>query len=186
MPTILTHPAVPLALGLGLGKCVISRSLLFLGVAVAVAPDLDVLAFRLNITYAAQFGHRGFTHSLLFAALLALLGALALRFVRPEPFLRAFGFLFACAASHGILDAFTNGGLGIALLWPFSEARFFAPVQVIEVAPLNPRRFLSARVLEVLLSELLWVWLPCTLAGLGMWLRRYSKEGAGVQKWTNQ
>ena len=75
MPTVLTHPAVPLAIGLGLGKDVIPPPLLIAGVAVSVMPDLDVLAFRYGISYASNFGHRGFSHSLLFAAALALLGA---------------------------------------------------------------------------------------------------------------
>ena len=62
MPTVLTHPAVPLAIGLGLGKDVTSTPLLIAGVAVSMMPDLDVLAFRYGISYASVFGHRGFSH----------------------------------------------------------------------------------------------------------------------------
>jgi inner membrane protein len=105
--------------------------LLIAGVAVSVIPDLDVLAFRYGISYASNFGHRGFSHSLLFAVVLALLGAGAIQYFQTS-FGRVFVFLFLAAASHGILDAFTNGGLGIAFLWPFTPERYFAPVQVIE------------------------------------------------------
>jgi inner membrane protein len=159
LPTILTHPAVPLAIAYGLGKGVISNRLMAAGVAAATVPDLDVLAFRLGIPYAAEFGHRGFSHSLVFALIIAIVGASLARslFCTPK---QAFGFLFIATASHGILDAFTNGGLGVAFLWPFSSERFFAPFQPIEVAPLGLSRFLSVKGLTVLWSEILWVWFP--------------------------
>ena len=168
MPTVFTHPAVPLAIGLGLGKDVISTPLLIAGVAVSMMPDLDVLAFRYGISYASDFGHRGFSHSLLFAATLALLGACVFRYFHSN-FGRAFWFLFLAAASHGILDAFTNGGLGIAFLWPFSSQRFFAPVQVIQVSPIGISRFLSPRGLSVLISEMIWAWIPCAIIGIGLY-----------------
>jgi len=148
MPTILTHPAVPLALGLGLGRNIIPPRLLACGAIAAMLPDLDVLAFHYGIPYAAEFGHRGFSHSLLFALVLALLGASAYRWLRTG-FARAWGFLFIAVASHGMLDAFTNGGLGIAFLWPFSPQRYFAPVQVIDVAPIGVTRFLTMHGLAV-------------------------------------
>ena len=75
MPTVFTHPAVPLAIGLGLGRNIIPSRLIVAGIAVAVLPDIDVLAFRFGISYAAGIGHRGLSHSLVFAATLALLGA---------------------------------------------------------------------------------------------------------------
>jgi inner membrane protein len=52
MPTILTHAAVPLALGLGLGVRIIPKPLLLAGVVACILPDLDVLAFQLHIPYA--------------------------------------------------------------------------------------------------------------------------------------
>ncbi|WP_414612200.1 metal-dependent hydrolase, partial [Stenotrophomonas muris] len=71
-------------------------------------------------------------------------------------------FVFVCAASHPLLDAMTSGGLGVALAWPWSEHRFFAPWRPIRVSPFAPQ-FFSARGVATLLSELRWVWLP--LAG---------------------
>jgi inner membrane protein len=73
---------------------------------------------------------------------------------------KSFWYLSLAAASHGLLDAFTTGGYGIAFLWPFSEQRFFAPVQMIDVSPLSISRFFSSRGLDVLGSELAWVWAP--------------------------
>ena len=165
MPTVITHPAVPLALALALGREVISGRLLLAGVVASVLPDLDVVAFRLGVPYAAEFGHRGFSHSILFASLVALLGACLFRQLHSS-FRCALLFLFAASMSHSILDAFTNGGLGVAFLWPWSDERFFAHFQMIEAAPLSLKRFLSPVGLGVLWSELLWVW--CPLLGLAL------------------
>ena len=49
MPTIVTHAAVPLCLGLGLGSRIIPPRLLLAGVAIAMLPDADVLAFKLGV-----------------------------------------------------------------------------------------------------------------------------------------
>jgi inner membrane protein len=174
MPTILTHPAVPLAIGLGLGSKIIPRRLLVAGVIASIVPDFDVIGIQLGVQAGTEFAHRGFTHSLAFAAALALAGSFAANWFRAS--LRiTFLFLFAAAASHGVLDSFTNGGTGIAFLWPFSLDRFFSPFRVIEVSPIGMSRFLSARGITVLESELLWVWCPAiALALVLIALRRQS------------
>jgi inner membrane protein len=159
LPTILTHPAVPVALTVALGAEKIPGRLLIAGVIASVLPDLDVLAFRLGVAYADGFGHRGFSHSLLFAIVIAIAVTMLIRDQRLIAS-RIFWFIFVSIASHGLLDAFTNGGLGIAFFWPFIDARYFAPFQPIEVAPLGLSRFLSVRGAAVLWSEMLWVWLP--------------------------
>jgi inner membrane protein len=75
----------------------------------------------------------------------------------------AFAFLFISMASHGALDAMTNRGYGVALLWPFSDGRFFFDFRPIETSPISVERFLSSRGMEVIRTELLWVWLPLSL-----------------------
>lgn len=167
MPTIITHPALPLAMAYGMGRNIITTKLVLAGVVASVLPDLDVVAFRFGIPYAAAFGHRGFSHSVLFALIVACIGAGMARWLNSTSS-RTFFFLFFAAVSHGVLDAFTTGGLGIAFLWPWSDARFFAPVQVIKVSPFGVSRFLSPRGIAVLKSELLWVWLPSCIAMVGM------------------
>src|SRR5262245_24789990 len=171
MPTILGHAAVPLALGLGLGRPPISRRLLVARVVASALPDADVLGFGLGIAYSDGFGHRGATHSLVFAL---LLGLAAVALARPLGAGRgaAFAFVAVCAASHGLLDMFTNGGYGVALWWPLSAERLFAPWQPIEVSPIGLRLFASERGLEVLGSELIWVWLPAAAACAAAWLAR--------------
>jgi inner membrane protein len=179
MPTILSHPAVPLALGLALGTGIISRRLLAAGVLASILPDLDVLAFRIGIPYAHDFGHRGASHSLAFAA---LLGLLALAMAAPLRTSRsaAFWFVFVAAASHGLLDMLTNGGLGVALAWPVTDVRYFFPARVIEVSPLNLHRFFSSAGAAVFLSELRWVWLPSAIAGFVIFVGRRKKSRIDV------
>ena len=160
MPTIFSHAAVPLALGLGMGPRLVSRRLVAAGVLASIVPDFDVLAFRLGIPYAHALGHRGFSHSLLAAAVVGLLAALACRWLKASR-LTAFLFITASMASHGLLDMCTDGGKGVALLWPWSHERLFAPWRVIEVSPIGLSRFLTARGAEVIMSEVLWIWLPC-------------------------
>jgi inner membrane protein len=169
VPSAISHAAPALALIPLFRRPGTPARLWVTGVACAMAPDLDVLAFRFGIPYQHALGHRGLWHGMPFAALLAGLVCLA-AFPRARPgFSRpsAWSYLFLATASHGVLDAFTNGGRGVALLSPFDPTRYFAPFRPIEVSPLGIARFLSPRGVEILLGELLWVWLPC---GLLAWL----------------
>ena len=134
-------------------------------IALSFLPDADVVAFALGIPYAAPLGHRGAAHSLAFAAGCALLLAVAVPRLRRLDLVL---LVFAVMASHGALDALTNGGLGIAFLWPFSNERFFAPWRPIPVAPIGARLF-STWGLQVILVELL-IFLP--LVPLAFWPRR--------------
>lgn len=165
MPTILTHPAVPLALGLALGPKRIPPRLLAAGVVASILPDLDVLAFRLGIPYSNALGHRGISHSLFFALLIALLGTGYARKLNAPP-RTVFLFLLVSGASHGLLDMLTDGGLGVALWWPFSDQRYFAPWQPIHASPLSLHRLLTPDGMSVLLSEIEWVWLPALLVAM--------------------
>ena len=163
MPTIFTHPAVPIAIGYGLGSNIIPPRLILAGIAASVIPDLDVIAFKFGIAYADQFGHRGATHSLAFAVLLGAAAAAVAPWLRSKR-LTAFLFVTVSAASHGLLDMLTTGGLGVAVLWPYATERYFFPWRVIVVSPLSLWEFLGLRGWRVIASELLWVWLPAAIA----------------------
>lgn len=163
MPTVMTHAVV----GLGLGKCFAVRKMPFLFWELAfilpMVADLDVLAFKFGIPYESQWGHRGFTHSLSFALLVGLPAA-ALTYRRFQVrFLDLLGFFFLIAASHGILDAFTNGGEGVAFFWPLDDRRYFFPWRPIEVSALGMTFFTGGRGWLTLGTEFLWVWLPTAL-----------------------
>lgn len=171
MATPLSHLAVPLALAVALGPGAMPPGLVALAVVCALLPDLDALGLWLGIPYEHPFGHRGFTHSLPFAVALAGAGALLAPEFGAQP-ASAFWLLLVSAASHGLIDGMTNGGLGIAFLSPFSHRRRFLPWRVIEVSPLRPSALFSRRGLRVLRSELRWVWAPCGVLALAGWALR--------------
>lgn len=180
MPTILSHPAAPLAIALAAGTKVIPPRLLIAGVVTCIVPDADVLGMTFGIAHDHDLGHRGFTHSLLFAATLGAAAACAASALQTT-WLTAFIFITLATASHGLLDMLTNGGSGIALFWPLSAERYFFPWQVIEVSPLGIRRFFTERGVVVLASELVWVWMPCLAAAYGwrkLTSRNHSQPGS--------
>ncbi|ENN5716938.1 metal-dependent hydrolase [Enterobacter hormaechei] len=173
MPTVIIHAAVPLCLGLGLGTNVIPPRLLFAGIVLAMLPDADVLAFKFGVAYGNIFGHRGFTHSLLFALVVPILCVLAGRRWFRASLTRCWLFLTVSLLSHSLLDSITTGGKGVGWLWPWSDERFFAPWQVIKVAPFALSRYTTPYGHEVIISELLWVWLPgMVLMGMLWWRKR--------------
>jgi inner membrane protein len=166
MATPLTHALVPLVVGNAFIRRPMPARFWAALALCAAAADLDTLGFGLGIPYASPLGHRGLLHSLTFAVGLGLVaGAVILTSVPPQR--RGWGmwllFLLACI-QHPLLDAMTNGGLGVALFWPFDQGRYFLPFRPLEVSPIGLRHVLSQRTLEVLASEFVWVWLP--LGGL--------------------
>lgn len=176
MPTVLSHPVVALALAPWLR---LTWPLFLAGALCTVLPDADTLGRHLGID-ALEIAHRGPTHSLAFAAVVALGVAWLCRAAwREVPWGKAAAFLFVCTASHALLDMATDGGPGIALLWPLSDAQLFLPWRLIEVSPLDAGRFFGPRGLEVLGSELRWVWLPgLAVAALGWWRSRRAEPRA--------
>lgn len=169
MPTVMSHSAVAVAAGIAFAPRNVPEHFLPLAIACSILPDADVIGLRLGIPYQHFFGHRGFFHSPFFALLLSLL-VVHIFFRNIEIFTKQgclyVLFFFLITASHGLLDAFTNGGLGIALLSPFDPTRYFFPFTPILVSPIGLDGFLSKRGLMVLKSELIWVGLPCLLVVL--------------------
>ncbi|MBO9575608.1 MAG: metal-dependent hydrolase [Sphingobium sp.] len=173
MPSIFSHAIIPLAAGAAAGRKRIPPRLAVAGALLAIAPDFDVIGFRLGIGYGDIWGHRGATHSLAFALLVSIAVVLLWREARTIP---RWLFLFAAMASHGLLDMLTDGGKGVALLWPFDAARLFLPWQPIRVSPIGAR-FFSERGLETVRSELLMIWLPCLLiVALSLFRRRRARS----------
>lgn len=160
------HVAVGLAVARAVPRPARIRPLAWPALTIALAglPDLDVVAFRLGVPYGATWGHRGAAHSLTMAALLTLLAAGLARLER-LPAGRVALAAGLCLFSHGLLDSLTDGGMGIALFWPFSGRRVFAPWQPIRVSAIGLRA-LSARGLGVLLHEAL-IFSP--LFAYGLW-----------------
>jgi inner membrane protein len=178
MPTILTHAVAALSIGACFRRPEVPKGVWVLGAFYAALPDADVAAFSFGIPYENVLGHRGLSHSLAFAAALALL-TVAVGFRRGVSGMgpgRLGLFLFLATASHGLLDTLTNGGLGVALLAPFKNDRYFFPFRPIEVSPIGIHHFLASRIWPVVRSEILWVWIPAALlallANIALWLQR--------------
>lgn len=164
MASVLSHVVAASAITAAFYRPNVPKRLWIAGIACSVLPDLDVIGFRLGVRYGDFWGHRGFTHSLTFAALLAALLTAGILRIRPKiSRVSVFVYLFLSTASHGLLDAMTNGGLGVAFLSPFDNQRYFLPWRPIRVSPIGFSRFFGARGLAVLKSELLWIWLPSIL-----------------------
>ena len=159
LPTVFTHPAIPLALRALTGRATTSSRLLLVGAMCSVLPDVDAIGYFAGVPYESLFGHRGITHSLPFALLAATGAAVFAKQLRARKGW-AFAFVLLSTASHGVLDALTDGGLGVAFLSPFSDQRFFFPWRPIPVSPIGVGEMFSPYGVQVLMAELVLVWLP--------------------------
>jgi inner membrane protein len=166
VPTIFSHAVAAVALGKVYAGEKMPARFWLLSVLCAVLPDADVLAFSLRLQRGSMLGHRGFSHSFTFALLLALL-IVWLAFRKTPAFSKRWWalvlYFFAVTASHGLLDALTDGGSGVAFFAPFDATRYFFPWRPIEVSPISVDRFFSERGLEVISSEVVWIWIPAAL-----------------------
>jgi inner membrane protein len=151
------------ALGLKPNPLGVDRKFWWLAIFCAVIPDIDAIGFWMGVPYDSVWGHRGITHSLFFAILLALV-VTYLFYGHEKKFnlqwWALFFFFFVATASHGMLDAMTNGGKGIAFFAPFYDERYFFFFRPIKVSPISITRFFTGRGWVVLQSEFIWVWIP--------------------------
>ncbi len=180
VPTGLTHAIVPVVVGKAITGRGLGRRFWVLAVFCSVLPDLDVVGFRFGVEYGDFFGHRGFFHSLFFAFVVSsVVSLLAFRKlgVFSKKWWVVWGFLFGVGASHGLLDAFTDGGLGIALFSPFDTTRYFMPWRPLRVSPIGVSVIFSSRARRVLLSEIVGIWIPLTvMLVFATALRRLGKQ----------
>ena len=175
MPTLFSHALVGGLIG---GSAQVARlrwRIAAVAAFLAVLPDVDVVAFALDIPYSHPLGHRGFTHSLPFAVLAGLLATAV--FVREIPLASRRGLgvaavLALACASHGVLDAFTDAGRGVGFFVPFDDTRYFLPWRVLATSPIGVERFFD-RAAPILANELRWVVLPSlAIAGTVWGVRR--------------
>jgi inner membrane protein len=176
------HVAVAYALGKTFTLSIPARRLWSLTVLCCLLPDVDLVGFFLGIPYEHMWGHRGFTHSIVFAI---LVGLVVSRYASPTipywtgPYLVSAFFFFLVTMSHGFLDSLTDGGLGIAFFAPFDSTRYFFPFRPLTVSPIGLAQFFSKWGISVLLSEFIWIGVP-----VGLWLvvlrvsRRTGTKGA--------
>lgn len=182
MPSVFSHAVSALGIGALFYRPGVPNRVWITAAVCAALPDIDVIGFSLGVRYGDLWGHRGFTHSFVFAAILSALMLMAFRRgVLGMSRLVVWLYLFTVTSSHGLLDAMTDGGLGVAFFSPFSNRRYFFAFTPIRVAPIGITRFFSSRGLEVLRSELVWVWLPTAvlIAAVCVYWTAFRKRGAG-------
>ena len=182
MASVFGHVMLAYAMGKSLRTPFRTARFWWVTMACCLLPDVDVLGLALGIPYEHILGHRGFTHSIVFAM---LVGVVVPRWAIPtlalgtRPYWVVAVYFCLVTLSHGFLDALTNGGLGIAFFAPFDSTRYFFPLRPIAVSPIGLSAFLSQEGMGVLLSELVWIGIP-----VGIWLlclRVIRKpEGKGV------
>jgi inner membrane protein len=143
--------------------------------ALSVLPDADCAGFVFGVPYGAEWGHRGAAHSPAFAVLVGALVGIVARAAGGRA-MRTFVLAALVTASHGVLDAFTDGGLGIAFTWPLSEARYFLPWRPLPIAPIGPGMF-SARGAYCLLVEAV---ASAPLVALALWPRRRGERSSAA------
>lgn len=179
MPTVITHAIVGIG-GSGIAKSGLrSPRLWILAMIVSILPDADTVGFYLGVPYGNLSGHRGLFHSLFFAFITSIIVVAMFYRDRRElsgDWWKLVILFFLICATHGILDAFTDGGLGIALFAPFDNTRYFFPFRPIQVAPLGFKGLFSDRGLQVMISEALWIWIPLILAVVITRLARLRKQ----------
>lgn len=166
MASAFSHAFVAVALGKAYATHRMPWYFWGLSIVCALLPDADVIGFALGVPPASLWGHRGLSHSLCFAFVLSLcVVALVLR--ECPIFSRQWWayvlYFFAVTASHGVLDAMTDGGQGIAFFAPFDTTRYFFPWRPVRVSPISIKAFFSAWMQQILGTECVFIWLPATL-----------------------
>ncbi len=181
MASLITHPVVALGLFPWFRKRIGRPAVLGVGAVLTGLPDADVAGFAFGIGYDDLLGHRGLTHSLLFALVVAGLAALAAsRAWRLNPGV-LWLYFFLCLASHGVLDALTNGGLGVAFLSPFSNERYFFDFRPLQVSSISIARFFAHDWIGLLAIEFRWIWAPMlALGAAGVLVGRWRRATAGT------
>jgi inner membrane protein len=172
MPSVFTHAVAAVALGRAYAKAKLPVRFWILSAGCAMAPDMDVMGRRLGIEYSDMLGHRGLSHSLLFAAILSGIIVL-LAFRKPLTGIsrrKLFLLFFLATASHGVLDAMVDGTLGVAFFAPFDAGRFFLPWRPIVSSPIG-WSFFSAAGVTTIMNEFAWIWIPCLIVIIAPWLR---------------
>ena len=172
MASLITHAFTAVALSKALTPAKLPPRFWALTVISSLLPDADVLGFGLGVEYGDLLGHRGLSHSVMFALTWSF-GALSLvelpNIARgSRTWWKLIVLLFAVTASHGVLDALTNGGLGVAFFAPFDGTRCFFPWRPLLVSPISFERFFTSWGGAVLQSELIFIWLPLSLLWLAV------------------
>jgi inner membrane protein len=166
MPSIVAHAVAGAALATAVfSPRAVLRRVWVTAAVVAMLPDVDAVGRPFgNLAIEALFGgHRGFTHSVVFAVVVSAI--VAWGFFRTPQWMglhRRLWVAFALAiASHGVFDALSTIGNGVAFWAPFSWAPYefrWQPLGEIGPRPRGPER-----AFDIVANEFLWVGLPALI-----------------------
>ena len=185
MPTIIGHSAAAIAISGAVNKK-FSLKILLLSLICSFIPDADFISFVHNIEYNSLFGHRGFSHSILFAIFLGFIitfGFFPKLKVKSKEFFTLFLTFFLVTISHSFLDMLANGGYGVALFSPFSNTRFFFPWQPIPVSLVGINHLTDHRTIYAVIFEILFLLLPSLLLVLVL---QFSRKGKSLKNKATQ
>lgn len=141
--------------------------LVFYAVFVAVAADFDFIP---QLVTGADF-HRGFTHSLAFAAIFSCVLSRLVTYWQKSTYPKILIVTLILYCSHLVLDFFTQGGTGIPLLWPFVDQSFKSNIALFPAVH-HSRGLLHSSHLVFICFELAYTFVLL----LGTWLWQGSKQ----------
>ena len=172
MASAFGHAVAAIAIGSSFSKTFKSIKFWLICIGCAVLPDLDVIGFNFGISYSSFWGHRGFSHSIVFALLMGVFFSMVFYYPLLKKEYKKFILIcicfFLCMLSHSLLDALTTGGKGVAILSPFDNTRYFFPWKVIRVSPIGISNFFTQRGVVVVISELKWIGIPSLIYIIGV------------------
>ncbi|MDF2756588.1 MAG: rane protein [Nitrospira sp.] len=127
MASPLTHALVGATLA---AACHFPWKLWVVGVASALLPDLDAAGYWLGVPYGSFWGHRGFTHSIVFAVLASGLFARWISCWTGMTVVRVWTYCVVAMLSHGCVWVWIPCAVVASLLWWFGRRR--RPVSSLE------------------------------------------------------
>lgn len=182
MPTSLSHAAAGLAIASVLKPAKATSRYWMLAAACAAIPDIDALSLPLRLPPNDLLGHRGITHSVLFAVGLSAV-VTALWFPRErvgDDRWRIWLAMCLATMSHGLLDALSSYGHGVALLAPMWNQHLCFSSRPLGNIGVGHRGVLSLS-LRVAANEAIWIWMPSALVtSLALLLERHRARSGTV------
>jgi len=161
MPMTVTHALVPLVTAVSFGKRPLPWRLVIAAMIAATLPDLDAIwKHFLHLGSGSIYSHRGAAHSLFAALLVGAILSIFCKWFRVQR-LTAAVVIAASTASHGLLDMMTDGGEGVAYLWPVTSVRLFADWRPLHSTQVHRAHFVGEALLRIR-SEIWQLVLPMT------------------------
>ncbi len=177
MASVFGHAISAMAIGSLFRNRTQKLKFFFLGILCSIFPDADVIGFSFGIDYGSFWGHRGFTHSILFGVLFGIFvtSIFYSTYLKSRKGFFLASYFSLCTISHGILDAMTTGGRGIAFFSPFDNERYFLPWRMIKVSPIGIENFFGKWGIQVLQSEMIYIGIP-SLVVMVIWYLFYRQK----------